>query len=586
MKWRAILTVVGAAAAIPACSLFGTIDFTGGGGGGGTSSGSTSSGSGIGGGSSTGSTSPSTGSGSMSTSSSTGSSSSSGSTVDCAGLAQFQCTQMKLCAPHVYELTYGSASPANDTLCASEATRLCGLTSTLDHTTAGVTDPTACKAALTGSCATYLQNTDQPPAACLPAPGNATEDESCLMGSQCAAGLTCFQGGPPSCPSYCGPVIPTDSICGGSVPEPNTNCDWRSGAKCVYVGSKGGFYCTQVTYGAAGDPCDFGSGGLQTRECASGLACSVQTGQSPVCAALLQEGTQCTTSMLGANTQDPCDYRLGLKCTLTDLSKPTGGSTCQGPYVVPDSATCGQVTDMVNGNPVVHNHVCDSYSYCSTANICTAKATEGGACVSSGDCYSPYVCNVGACQAPTAQTDPACTPVKTAPPSSLSCGVTPGGLPLDCGTSGNPCCVSAPSTTASTEVAVVCSASNACPTSALTTLDCDDSAQCATNQLCCLSYDQHGHVTGQCSAATACAGFNWEICRTDNTTACPTSGNTCHSNATASTWSSYLPSNVGFCSPNAIKLPGTGGCDAPTDGCSSNGNCCSNSCDTTYNSCN
>jgi hypothetical protein len=485
---------------------------------------------------------------------------------------------MKACAPHVYAQTYGSTSPANDALCASEAQRLCmNLPSALDNTNPGVVDPAACTAAIMGSCSQYLQNSDQPVAACLPNTGKLAKDQGCLADAQCGSGLSCYvASGIPGCTSYCGPVGKVGTQCGYTSPGSNDRCDPRSGIQCVSQ-TASGFFCAQVTYVSGGSACDYPYG---THQCQSGYACSTK---SKNCVPLLTEGQACTAGMLGTNPEDPCDARLGLSCQLTDLSMPAGGSTCQAAYVVPVGATCGPVQD-ANGK---HNHVCDSYSYCNSQSICTAKQSMlNGVCTAAGGCYPPYVCNSGGvCAAPTTMADPTCT-VPADPTSALECGITPGGLPLVC--SQGVCCVSNPTATSAGPVGFGCSASNACGGSSITQLGCNDSAQCGTGQLCCTGYHPSGNpvVTSTCMTATACPGFDWELCRMDDPNPCPTSGGTCHSTAAASTWSSYLPPNVGFCSVNASKLPGQGGCDAPGDGCSSNGNCCSNSCDGTMNACN
>ncbi len=490
----------------------------------------------------------------------------------CTELALLQCTQMKACAPHLYAQYWDSS----DALCESEAVRLCtALPSTLDATTQGVVDPVACKAALSGSCATYLAASDIPPAACQPKPGMKTLNQSCLATEQCGTGLACYYGGPSSCPSYCGPVGTAGKICGNSASAGDGVCDPRNGLDCVIDATGinwGPFTCTAVTRGALGAACTLDVSGPTAERCESGLACSSATAAT-TCVALLEEGATCTAGMLGENPQDPCDNRLGLSCQPLDTAHPTMGSTCQGPYVVPNGATCGMVLD----GTVMHNHVCSNYSYCDSTSVCQPKAMEGQGCVNNG-CYPPYVCTVGTCQAPTMQVDPSCNPVTTAPASVLACGPTPGGLPLVCA-AGTVCCMEAPTPTDTTSSSNVCSTGSTCPSSANSELDCDDSSQCSSGKLCCLQYNPTNTppgppVKGVCTLLAACTGNNVEICRTDGTAPC--GGGTCTPAAADnahSDWTVFLPGDVGFCKPPT--------CVAPNDnnGCGASSDCCSGDCD-------
>jgi len=495
-----------------------------------------------------------TGSSSASTSGGTG-------PGDCTTYRLQQCKTMKMCAPHLYMQAY----EGDDTLCQSEATRLCAtLPSSLDATTPGVADAAACQTAIAGSCAAYLAAMDRPPAACQPKPGTKMVDQSCLVSAQCGAGLSCYTGGPPGCTQYCGPVGTVGKPCAivnANVPQDDL-CDPANGLHCVQGAiaaslTDNAYQCRKVGYVALGAPCFAHS----DEQCDSGLACSTMAGPTKgTCVALLQEGATCVT---GSTDKDPCDGRLGLSCQPTDPAHPAMGSTCQAAYVVPDNATCGMVMD----GTVTHNHVCGDYSYCDGTGVCKRKAMQGEGCVANG-CYPPYACSVGMCQAPTVQVDPPCTAVPTVPANQLACGPTPGGLPLACASA---CCMSANPATPN-----ACAATGACGTSAVANaeLDCEDSSQCAAGSLCCLKFNPKSAtlppVMGTCTASASC---NFEICRTDG--AAPCAGGTCVAAAKvmSSDWTVFLPDEVGFC-----KAPT---CVAPNDavGCAAAKECCSGQCD-------
>jgi len=576
MKWRTVWVVVGAAAAVPACSLFGTVDFNGngsGGGGGGTTPGtggvttsSTSSTASTGGASSTSST-TSTSSSTTSSSSSSSTTSSSGtgggSVSSCTALRLEVCTQMKACAPSLYLQNWEN----NDALCQSEAVRLCtALPSAYDDTVSGVVDPVACKTALSGTCATYLAAIDQPPAACQPALGTKTVDQGCLLTTQCGAGLGCYGGGPASCSEYCGPVGTAGRACAPGGAPLDVLCDPRNGLHCLQGtagnGSDMEFLCRTVTYAAAGAACTVNA----DAQCQSGLTCSTSgTGVlKGTCVALLQAGAACTTTMLGANTQDPCDTRLGLHCEATDLNHPTAGSTCQPAYVVPDNATCGMVVD----GSVLHNHVCGDYSYCNGSSLCQAKVMPGQGCVANG-CYPPYQCTVGSCQAPAVQVDPPCTKVGV---NQIACGETPGGLYQSCTSA---CCMTYDTTTFT--YVPGCGTIGACPSGSDAELDCEDSSACAAGNKCCLKFTASpSFVKAVCTPTASCDGF--EVCRLDGATPC--GGGTCTPGEMdqSSDWVGITPDNVGFCSPPT--------CTAPGYGCNANSQCCSGSCDIAQQACN
>jgi hypothetical protein len=506
-----------------------------------------------------------------------------GTPSDCAALGLLECQQLQSCAPHVFAEIYGVNGADAGTslaLCQSEAARLCtALPPIYDSESVGADDPVACKTALTGTCDQFLAALDHLPAACLPKPGQKAKDESCLVTAQCGSGLTCYTDGPASCPSYCGARGTAGTPCGNSLPGSDDLCDPYNGLFCVYVSSGGSnlgqVVCSTITRAAAGAACTVQAGGKTDQQCESGLTCVQADAGSPVCTALLQDGTTCTASGI------PCDYRIGLICEPTDLANPGGGSTCQGPYVVPDGATCGQVKDGSN----THNHVCDSYSYCDSTGICQPKVEKGAACVNNG-CYPPYVCNVGTCQNPTEQTDPTCNPDMTPPASEMVCGNSLGGIPLVC-SSGYPCCTSQPGPTDPEALLGTCATGSTCPTTSSAELDCEDSSQCPTNHYCCLSYNTTGTPTlkGACSASACSASGaqkDFELCRTDGANPCGGGSNKCWPASGVSEFNSYLPNDVGFCAPSSTAPA----CESPSDGCGGDSDCCSDSCDITRDTCN
>jgi hypothetical protein len=475
-----------------------------------------------------------------------------------------QCAQMKACAPNVYAQSWNN----DDALCQSEAVRLCtALPSAYDDTVPGVADPVACKTAISGTCASYLAAMDQPPAACRPAYGTKTLDQGCLVTAQCGAGLRCFGSGPATCSEYCGPVGKAGRPCAPSGTPEDDLCDPANGLHCVFGVSGSSldqtYLCHMVTYGALDAPCFSAASFSSEEQCGSGLACQYAGVNTPGgCVALLQQGATCST---GATDKDPCDGRLGLSCLPTDLAHPTNGSTCQPAYVVPDTATCGMVMD----GSVLHNHVCGDYSFCNSSSVCQHKAMSGQPC-ETGGCYPTYECTVGTCQAPMLQADPPCAPVTTVPQNQLACGVTPGQLPLVCGSA---CCLPSGYTNGSP----TCAAVGMCGTEATVwnELDCEDSSQCAAGKVCCLSFNPTNTalppVKATCTATASC-GVDLQICRTDGTALCGGAGCTPAPTSPAD-WTVFLPPDVGFCKAPTCVPPNDG------EGCGGNSMCCSNDCD-------
>jgi len=505
-------------------------------------------------------------SGTMSTGTMTTATASTGTSMggSCLDYKLAACTQMKMCAPHQYQALYGG----DDALCQSEAMRLCGmLPNAYDNTNPGVVDPAGCLAAINGSCNAYLRATDGKfiPAACETKPGNLTADKGCAISAQCGAGLICYTDGPSNCPQYCGAVGKLDKPCGtySPVTPVDSLCDPANNLHCAlaHQGSPSGYACRTVTYGMAGDACVYNS----DETCDSGLVCNNMS----KCVALLAEGAVCT---LGQTETDPCDHRLGLSCLPNDPSKPNGPLSCQTKIIVPDGATCGMVMDP---GGITHEHDCDAYSYCETStNVCKRKATLNQGCVAN-ECFQPYVCTNGTCQAPPLVTDPACTANTMPASTTLTCAVGQGGIVESCPSS-DACCAKTPTGTMVGEAAFSCSNTATCAAGSQAQLSCDDSSQCSGGNVCCMSFIPNvSPVTAACVPPAQC-NMNLQLCRTDNAAACGGAG--CKpSKNTQSDFQPYLPSNVGFCT-----LPT---CDVTSDGCSQNANCCSNLCDQNMNAC-
>ncbi|MBS2033029.1 MAG: hypothetical protein JST54_34470, partial [Deltaproteobacteria bacterium] len=482
------------------------------------------------------------------TGSSTGSSTG-GTTGSCSGTcveqANAACAQMKACAPYVYAITYEN----DDTLCASEATRLCNLSSSaygIDNLSPGVADACACEAALNGSCASYLAALDpkEPLAACQGNPGHLTQGQGCFATAQCSAGLSCQAGGS-SCPTSCVRVGTAGTVC-----TADNDCDVANGLRCTTgiegLGMDINNLCRPVTYGAAGATCYPGS----DEQCGSGLVCQKTTtfadggAGNPwgVCTAALLEGATCDTTKF--YDPNPCESRLGLQCTPVDLANPTQGTpVCQKRYFVPDGAQCGNVVD----GTVTHLHECGSYSYCDGTNICRRKSQEGQACANANACFPPYTCQLGTCQSPAMQIDPICTRKDV---SANTCGSA-------CN-SGQACCDGS---------APACGTVGACSGSAFDELDCEDSSQCGNGSLCCMTVTPGNKPRATCVSQASC---QMEICRTDaNPFTCGGSGHCEYYNVGQDDFAGYLPTNVGFC-----RDPG-----CTVGACNADGQCCSGSCD-------
>jgi hypothetical protein len=465
-----------------------------------------------------------------------------------------------MCAPHVYKQMYES----DDTLCASEATRLCGtLPSALDNTNPGVNDPAACKSLISGSCTAFLSTLggggpQYPaiPSACQLNPGKLAAGSGCAASSQCGAGLTCYTGGvDSSCTQYCGAVGKAGRPCGTNnttgTPEDNL-CDPLNNLHCV-IGTTGTsadsqLVCRTVTYGQAGAMCKPGS----DKQCDYGFTCSTAGTSKGTCIAQLQEAAACDKT---TTDKDPCDTRLGLQCLANKA--PATGSSCQAPAYVPVGASCGGTT----------NQSCSNYAYCNTSNgQCTRLAMEGQGCVANG-CFPPYVCGsqtAGQCGAPTVTTDPTCTLPSVA---NNVCGS---------GTS----CTAGQACNLSTGLSLACAAPGG---GGVNELDCEDSSQCTGGELCCLSFKPNGSpaVKASCTAQAQCNGL--EICRADSLTACGGATGQCTPMGaiTNHRWTVAFMglSNIGFCS-----VPSCGGYQ---ESCTANTQCCSGSCDTTgYQECN
>ena len=481
-------------------------------------------------------------------SSSGSSTGSTGGTTGCSGTcveqANAACAQMKACAPYVYAIQWEN----DDALCASEATRLCNLSSTaygIDDLNPGVADACACESALTSSCASYLSAMDPkaPLAACQGNPGDLTQGQGCFTTGQCHAGLSCQAGGS-ACPSSCVKVGTAGTVCSA-----DNDCDEVNGLRCVQGIEGNGVdinnLCRPVTYGTAGATCQPGT----DEQCGSGLVCKKVSGQPfGQCAAALLEGATCdTTQYLDAQ---PCDSRLGLQCEPVDLANPTQGTpVCQKRYFVPDGAQCGNVVD----GTATHLHECGNYSYCDGTSICRRKVDEGQACANANGCFPPYTCQIGTCQAPTTQIDPICTRKDV---SANTCGSA-------CN-SGQACCDSS---------SPVCGTAGACGGSSYDELDCEDSSQCGSGSLCCMTVTPGNKPKSTCVSQASC---QMEVCRIDaNPFTCGGNGHCEYYVEGQDDFAGYIPSNVGFC-----KDPG-----CTVGACNADGQCCSGSCDTANLAC-
>ena len=361
-------------------------------------------------------------SGSGTTSSATGSSSASGTATssssgtggggpsDCTKFLLENCKQQKACAPHLF-----AAQWETDAICEAEAERLCtDLPSAYTDLNPGVKDPAACQAAITGTCADYLEGLDTKPDACRPLAGDkVNEYDGCLLTAQCGPDMACFENlfepqHGANCTNFCSPYSdnPDGQICLNS----DNLCDPYKGRFCtfLYDDTKPDKIADTNTLSKTCHAYDYqplGAGCNETTEkrCGSGLGCGAPgTISQYKCVNLLSEGQPCKASDIVG--KDPCDSRLGLSC-LPKPGDPTK-STCQAPLYVPVNAQCGMVPD---GMGVMHLQVCSAYAYCSsTTNLCVRKSDKGEGCVSGG-CYTPYECIAGTCSDPAAKVDPMCT---------------------------------------------------------------------------------------------------------------------------------------------------------------------------------
>lgn len=214
----------------------------------------------------------------------------------CSDIAAARCARYTACAPVVLANRYGDAAT-----CQAREKLAC----VNGHTAAAVTNgqgSEGCAAALpTWGCADFLLN-QNPPTACTPAPGAASDGSSCGFGNQCFSGFcalthgatcgTCQEplqaGAPCSDTGQCSPGLLCSANKACAVPATKgTACDSNTPCAVGLRCSKGSCASIDSTV-AAGAPC--GDVGVKVVDCTAGV-CSQN-----LCVARAADGNACNSA--------------------------------------------------------------------------------------------------------------------------------------------------------------------------------------------------------------------------------------------------------------------------------------------------